>query len=204
MRHELAIGVADVAHDRAPAPGEIRAGGQAGLVLRGVAAIRLTPGAVDLDTVELALELEIHHPRQRVRAVHRGRAAGDDLDAFDQRRRDDVEIGDAVAIRRHQPLAIHQHQCRRRAKSSQADVGLSAVTRIVRCAGERRHELRQRVERRLHGPRATALEEFFSDRDDRAGRVEVRPRDARAGDDHLLEVVVLGGHFPADEAKCGD
>ena len=22
--------------------------------------------------------------------------------------------------------------------------------------------------------------------------------------DHLLEVVVLGGHFPADEAKCGD
>ena len=200
----LAFRISDVTEYRPAAVREIEARRDAAAVVRSVAPIRLPPLRVELDAIEFLLEPEIHDARHRVGAVYRGGAAGDDLDAFDQGARDDVQVDDARAVRRDQPLAIDQHQRRRGAETPQLDVGLSAIARIVGRAGIRRHELRQRVERGLNRARARTLEELPRHRDDRARRVEVRTRDAGAGDEDLLEIVVLRRRNPAGDAECGD
>ena len=187
----LAFRISDVSEYRPAAIREVEARGDAAAVVRTVAPIRLPPLRVELDAVELLLEPEVHDTRHRVGAVYRGGAAGDDLDAFDQGARDDVQVDDARAVRRDQPLAIDQHQGRGAAETPQLDVGLAAIRRIVGRAGVPRHELRQRVDRRLDRARASALEELLRHRDDRARGVEVRTRDAGAGDEDLLELGLL-------------
>src|SRR5262245_22914085 len=87
----------------------IEARRHAAAIVGTVTPIRLSPLRVELDAVEFLLEAEVHHARHRVGAVYRGGAARDDLDAFDQGARDDVQVDDARAIRRDQPLPIDQH-----------------------------------------------------------------------------------------------
>ena len=184
VRYELAIGIADEPDHRPASAGEVRSRGQPGLVLPAVAAIGLAPGPVDLDAVKLGLELEIDDAGERIRAIHRGGAPGDDLDAVNERWRDDVDVGDAVAVRGHQPFPVEEYQRRRGTKAAQGKVGLPTVE--IKGTGMSRDELGERVDGRLDGAGADSLEQLLRYRDDRTCRVEVRARDAGAGDEDLL------------------
>ena len=51
---------------------------------------------VDLHTLEMGVENEVHHARYRVRTVHRGGTTGEDVDALDQRRGNLVDVGEVT------------------------------------------------------------------------------------------------------------
>ena len=143
-----APGVPHVADDRAALRRKRRACGETGRILLAVALLGHRTAALELHAFEGIDELEIDHPGERVRAVDGGRTAGQDLHAADQRRRQDVQVDRSIAIGRHQPPSVEQHQCAVGAETAQRHVGLAVVRGRVRRGTGRRHELGIRNERR--------------------------------------------------------
>jgi hypothetical protein len=153
----------------------------------------------DLNAAEILAQPEIDHPRHGIGAVHRRRAAGDDIDAFDQRHRDHVEVDRPVGIGRHQTLPIEQHESALRTEAAQVGVGLAALEagRALHVAdlgqalgaGELRHLTESGVQRHL--PRGGDLRRAH--RDQRTVRRIARVRDAAARHDHLIQHRVGAG-----------
>ena len=68
----------------------------------------------ELDALEVIVELEIDDAGNRIRAVDGGRAAGQHIDAIDQRRGNDVDVGTVITLRTRvaiaQSIAVDQDQ----------------------------------------------------------------------------------------------
>ncbi len=173
--------------DRAAVGRKRRACGEAGRIFLAVALVGHRPAALELHAFEGIDELDIDHARESVRAVDGGGTTGEDLHAADQRRREDVQVHGPIAIGRHQPPSIEQHQRPVGAEAAQRHVGLAVVRRRVRRGTGRRHELWIRNERTVDRDRTRLRERFLGHGDDRAGRTEIRACDARTGDDDNLE-----------------
>src|SRR4029079_2397572 len=77
---------------------------------------------LDSKALEFGVQDEVDHAGDRVRAIDRGRAAGQDFDALDERRRDAVDVGYGKPwIARHQPVAIDQDERPDRSQAAQVD-----------------------------------------------------------------------------------
>jgi hypothetical protein len=87
----------------------------------------LAGAQIELDAAETLLELQIDHARDRIRAIGGGGAAGDDLDAFDQRTGNDVQIDRAVAARGLHASSVDEHQGPLLAEATQVDAGLACT-----------------------------------------------------------------------------
>ena len=158
----------------------------------GVAVARLGPVSAEFQALVLVQQPEIDYARQGVGSVDGGSPAGQDFHALHERRRNQVQVRHAVAVRRDQS----------RRPSMRTSVAVLLRPRrdawacppadgVVRRAAPAADELGHGVEGRLHRRRAGLFEPVLGDRDDRACRLEVRPRDSRSGHDDLLEFLVL-------------
>ena len=136
----------------------------------------------------MVLEDEVDDARDRVRTVDGRIAARDDVDPFDQVRRDGVRIDrDAVVehVRADMAAAVDQHERALRVEAAQieqVEAGCAEEAGGVRGAegGAQGGQLVQRVADRD----LTGLEELLAaDGRDRRGGFEVRAADARSGDD---------------------
>src|SRR5690606_10920464 len=149
-----------------------------------------------------ALQHHVDHARDGVRAVLRRGAVAQDLDPFDGRHRDGVEVHRRgttalaaidVEQRGHVPaLAVdqHQHLVRCHAAQLRGTDGAGAVGDRRARAGQRGQGTRQRG-RQLGG--AGGRQRLRGDDVDRRSRLgDGAVRHAGAGDDHLVE----GGGFP--------
>jgi hypothetical protein len=180
----------DPEHHVAAAVSRARAEQARDAVFGAVAALRNAVLGVSGEALEVVLEDEVDHAADRVGAVGRRGTAGDDLDALDGRRWDGVDVDHAGAVDRSSAAPVHQHQVAVGAELAEADRGCARGVggRRVDIAaafgraelGQRRRQLRQLVEVGLEVDRARLLEQCSVDRNDRAGRGVVAPRDARA------------------------
>ena len=143
----------------------------------------------ELHAFKVVVELEVHDARDRVRAVHRRRAAGQDVDGLDELGRDLVDVRRAVAARvaGAEAPAVDQHQGALRTEVAQVD-----LRRAVRAVGKRRtlrrEHLRQLVQHVLNARRTALLQVRRSDLRDGADRDLVRgERNARTRDDDLFD-----------------
>ena len=144
--------------------------------------------AVEADTGEVGVHDEVHDAGDGVRTVDRRGAAGEHVDALDDRRRDEVEIGDrGGGIAGDEATAVDQHERADRAEVAKVDRGDAgrAVGVGRTLAGE---DLRQRVEEIFDAGRALKLDFLRRHDRDRAGRGQVRLRNARTGDDDVAGV----------------
>jgi hypothetical protein len=135
-------------------------------------------------------KLEIHDASDRIRTIGRRGAAGDDLDALDQCRRNDVHVWHAFAVCGNEPSSVEQHQSAAGSQAPEVERRL-AVRDVIRGAGRSRDELRHEVQAGFDRRGAGLRQDFCRYRDDRARRNEIRACDARARDHDLLEGLVL-------------
>ena len=125
-RHVLVLSAIDGAGGGRRAKGAQVA--EIGLVV--VAVVVVAVVAVDPDAFIVRVELEVDDARDRIRAVDRGRAAGQHVHALDQVRRDLVDVRGVGVAARHtartagiQTPVVDQHQGALRAETPQADGG---------------------------------------------------------------------------------
>ena len=146
---------------------------------------------VHADAFELRVHHEVDDARDGVRAVDRRSAAGQHVDAVDGESGDEVDVGDRRArIARHQAAAVDQHEGAPRAEAAQVDRrGAGGAVRDVRALGS--EGLRQGVDDVFGAGRALQLDLSVVEDGDRAGRSEVRLRNAGAGDDDALPGVAF-------------
>ncbi len=153
---------------------------------------------VDLQALEAVVHDEVPDARDRIGAVHRRCAAGQELHALDQRRRDLVEvgrigIGSGARAARGQAAPVDEHEVAGRAEVAQIHVRRpgGAVRTHAPLAGI---DLGQLIEQILGLGVAVELDVLRVQRGDRAGALHVHLRDARAGDFDSLDL--LGGSRP--------
>ncbi len=169
---------------------------------------------VEVDALEVLLENEVDDTRDRVRAVHRRRAARDHLDALDRRRRNRVQVDRHRGVDRHRAIAVEQHEVAigsEPAKAQRGRAGRGRRARVdelavghLRVARGRGNELRQLIQRVLDRDRALLLERRRVDRLDRAVGLVVAPHDARARDDDLFRLLLRGGFLRARRLNDDD
>ena len=181
-RHVVDAAVAaDILGDRQAEAGQVLAGVAVALLVVVEAVL-----VVDLHAFEVLLHDEVDDAGDGVRAVHRRGAAGDHVDPVDQGRGDVVQVGDFRAgVARHQALAIDEDEGASRAEIAQVGGGgaVGAVGRALGLAGEGGGQV---VDEGLDVRRAAEPDLGAGDRGQGADAGEVRLRDARAGDDQLL------------------
>jgi hypothetical protein len=177
--------------------------------------VRVAVAHVDVGALEVVFEHEVDDAADRVRAVHGGRAASDDLDASDRRSRNRVRVDDHRRVDRHAALAVDEHQVAVRAEAAQAQrAGTDRVIRGLLDVGrrelrERWNELRQLVEHFLDADRARVLERSLVDRRDRTVGGEILALNARARDRDFLQGLRLllrllrGYAMSRRERECG-
>ena len=157
--------------------------------------------AAQLHALEVLLEDEVDHAGHRIGAVHARHAAGHHLHALDPFHRDgvDVDRGGAGAGT-HVAAAVDQHQGAGRAHAAQVQQaearGADEAGGIAQGVGgrQRRHPRHQVAD--VGG--AGAADFLGGDRGHRGGGDEAGAGDARAGDDHLVQLggcAVLGPGF---------
>ena len=144
---------------------------------------------IELDALEVVEHQEIDHPGHRVGPVGRRGAAGQHLDALDQRAGDLVDIGaDPAPDRRagrHAP-AVDQHQRPRRAQVAQVQGGRAGGA--VGYAGVLRGEhLRQEAQRILHPDVALIRQGVRVDVVDGTGADQIGNVDAGPGHHHFFQ-----------------
>ena len=141
---------------------------------------------VDAQAAEVGVHDEVDDAGDRVGAVHRRRAAGQHVDALDQRGRDEVDVGDRAL--RGSPGCRRRPLISTRVRSEPRPRRLT-VGGAGRAVGDvrtlRRERLRQRVDQILGAGRALKLDVLARQHRHRAGRGQVRLRNARAGDDDV-------------------
>src|SRR5690606_14345458 len=150
---------------------------------------------VDAHAFELVVQDEVHHARDRVRAVHGRSATSEHVDTLDQRGRNDADVRRLVGALRN-PATVEQGQGAFDTQTAQVDgrVGAGAVVDEV---VEAQVELRILVDQILDGGRACKAELLRIDLHDRAGRGHGLALDAAAGDRNGVELLgrlaVFGG-----------
>lgn len=80
-------------------------------------------------TIQVFLEDDVHHARDRVRTIRRGRAAGYHLQPVYQRAWDYVRIDQAAGGRGDKSAAVHEDERLLRAQATQVEVVLARVLR---------------------------------------------------------------------------
>ena len=150
---------------------------------------------------------DVDHAADRVRAVQRGARALDDLDAFDELRRDILERGGADRAR-VDAQAIHEHEHVVRFRAAHEDGSLLAGTAEARDL-DARHEAQRIAEVGGRSHRQVfAGNEFHAGEHFPGGKLS-----ARGGDDDRFEGGAAGGSgkqyqgvhprsFPSGESKC--
>ena len=125
------------------------AAGEAEVVVLAVLLLRDARGVFRLDPFELAVQHEVDDARDGVGTIGRRGAAGDDVDALDERRREVVDVDAAVGVSRGHARAVQQHECAVQAHAAQIQVraaGGRADGVAASLRGRRREELRQLIE----------------------------------------------------------
>ncbi len=190
-----AIEIVEGDHHVAAAIGEIGARGDRVVGIAVVAATRDSALCVDLQPLEIVLQLEVHHPGHRVRAIDRRSATGDHLHAVHQGARDRVDVhGEAGSGRLHPP-PVEQHQIAGGAQVAEVQrrrPGLPKARARLGLAGNPGH-LRQLLAKSLvQRGGGEVLQRLLRHGDDRALGDVVATGDARAGDHHLADLRRLG------------
>ena len=198
VRSEYAVGMGEFAvqRDVAAAVGKVLAVHRRNVFVAGEALFSDPALAADLKAAVVLLQDEVDHARDRVGAVDRRIAAGDDINAFNQVARDRANVrrnGVVENVRRNVAAAIDQHQRARSAEPAQieqAEAGdADAQARVL--LGESAAQLRQVVER-IADIVLALLEKVLADnRSDRHGRFQVRALDARTGN-HDCRALLVG------------
>ena len=142
LQHFIALGVTEREDRRTAIIGELGTGRERGAHHATIAFAVLRGVIVSLQAFEILLGDEVHDARHGIRSVHRRSATGDDVDALDDRARDQVDVDSTARAERRQTLAIHQHQGAVRAETTQVDRGGARVA-VVDVLGRARQELRQ-------------------------------------------------------------
>jgi len=159
---------------------EVRAPGDTGFDRFAAVLLRLHAVAVELEPFEVGLRDEVDDSGHGIRAVGGRRAAGDDVHALDQCRRDRVHVDGGGAVRRaHVSAAVHEHERARFTHAAQIE---QVEARRADEAGrvlqrERRAELRQIVQEVTDVDVPGKLDRFFVDD---GGRRRVSVPDIRA------------------------
>jgi hypothetical protein len=152
---------------------------------------------VDLEPLEVLLQDEVDDARDRIGAVHGGRPAGHDIHAFEQHRRDLVEVGRRLLDRRvgradAESTAVHQHERAVRAEAAQVRgrdpaCGRETAGAVAEVLSERVVEVLRQLIDDITDVHAAAERDFLRRHDlDRARALEVRRGNAGAGDHHFL------------------
>ena len=159
--------------------------------LRGdvVAVVGVVEAVVDVrvDPFEVLAEDEIHHPADRIRAIDRGGAAGQQVDALDQPDRHDGGVdtfGDA------DPLAVDQRERPVGAQPVEIELLASVAVRQIGIAVLDRGDAVQHL---LDAERRLQLDVGLRDAGHRCGLDEVLRPDARPGHDDVAAGRWRGG-----------
>src|SRR5258705_13648437 len=178
------IAMGDVVHGEPPADAR-------------VAVIMLVEAglAIEPDPGEIGVDDEVDEAGDGFRAISRGSAAGQHLDALDQRGGDEVKVGRlarAVRVTRGQPATVDQRQGALRTEVTKIDFG--GAGRAVRHArGLRSANRRQLVEEILDAGRAGQLDVLARDHRDRRRRGQIYLRNARTRYDDVGRAAARGG-----------
>ena len=192
-RREIAVLVREfgVQGDVAAALGEVLAGHDRGILVTGIAILADPVLAVEAQAVEIVLQDEVDDPGDRVRSVHRGIAAGDDIDTVDQIGRKRIDVNDRAIVDDvgcDLTPAVDQRQRADGAQAAQIERGDPAQPeragqRILRA--ERRAQLGQVVEHVAHLNAATFEDFLRRYRRDRDDGLLIGRADARTGDEDI-------------------
>ena len=146
---------------------------------------------IEAEAFEIRVEDEVDDAGHGIGAIHRRGAAGQHVDAIDERRRDHVDVGGGGGrVTRDETATVDQHEVTLGAEAAKVDRRRAGGA--VRHRGAlAREDLRQRVDQVLGASRAGQVDVLAVDDRDRAGAIEVRLRNARAGDDDRLTLVGL-------------
>ena len=158
----------------------------------------LTPVTIELQALEVLLQDEVHHPRDRIRPVNGRGAPGENLDSLDQRQGNLIEVGrkrSDLCIRGTDTEAapVDQHQRAVRTDSAQicgcqatrrGEPGRTVAEILPQVVVEDLRKLVKNVADVVLAGGDDLLVAHYLDRA-RAGRI--RRRDARSGDDDFLD-----------------
>src|SRR5690606_2531748 len=169
--------------DVAPAIGKVAADDAVNLIGIAVASFVEAVVARNLNALEVLLQDEVDDARDRVRTVNGRTAAGHHVHALDQSRRNSVEVNNLLLVVSNVAAAIDQNQRAGFTQTTQVNGG-NAVAGVIGSAGQRRNHLRQFIQHIFHVGCAGEAEFLGADNRNRAGRLEVRTRNTRTGDDN--------------------
>jgi hypothetical protein len=166
---------------------------------------------IEPHTLEVVVHDEVDDTSNCICAIHGRRATRQHFDAFDQRRRNLIQVRRRLTvlrrIARHQPAAVHQYQRALWTEVAQID-GRRARRTIRKIAAEVGECLRQVVDQILDARDAFDLHGLRADRRNRADAREIGLRNARAGYDDLLNRRILRVQLwcsgDGDSARCAD
>ena len=119
--HGIAIAPVDAEHDVAAAVGHVGAERQRSRAQLAVSLAVLRHVVVQVHAFVVGPENEVDCASDCIRAVNRGRAAGNDVDSLDQRSRNRRSVHQAVEVVRRGALAVDQHQVALRTEAAQVD-----------------------------------------------------------------------------------
>jgi len=88
------------------------------------------PVGAELNSFKIPAQDKVGHSCDRVRAIHNRRAAGEDIDALQQRHRDGIGIDHIIDIERDRAASVDQHQSAVIAKPAHVDGGGTGATEI--------------------------------------------------------------------------
>ena len=175
---------------------KIEAGGDRSLGLARIALFRHAGADRRRRAVHALLHDDVDRAGHRIGAVDRRGAAGHRLDAVDQRRGNGVQVnGRGARAARYPAQPVHQHQRAVGAHAAQVDVGHALVVLLAHRvhlaqAGTDGGIEHQRV---IDGEAAGVLDLVKVDHRDRHHRFQLRPRDARTGYHHTVQLGGGGG-----------
>ena len=162
-----------------------------------VAVLVLAKLIIQLDALEVINHQEVDHAGDRIRPVGGRGAAGQHLNALDQRAWNLVDIGADPALQRRagrQAPAVDQHQGAIRAQVAQ--IQGSGAGGAIRLAGVLTGVHLRQVAQHVFDPDGALERQVFGvDLDDRAGTDQIGLLDTRAGHDHCFQFLRLLAGF---------
>ena len=163
--------------------------------------------AINTNALEFTVHLEVDDTSNGVGTIGRRSATGEDFNAGDQRRRDEVQVssGATTNATRHQATAVNENQRTAGTQAAERN-GSSTVcavrnARVLSCKN-----LRQRVQKVFDLGRALALKVFATNDGNRRSRFFVGTLDERTGDNDRCAVgffasIILSERWRRDERQ---
>ncbi len=110
LEHALTLGPVETEHDVALVVGAVHAHERADVAFLAVALLGDARLRVDVESLEIFLQHEVHHAGDGIGAVHRRRSAGDDFDALNRRGGNRVDVDDEQGVRGLRTAAVDEDQ----------------------------------------------------------------------------------------------